>query len=186
MFAHCFYDFRKTGLDSCGIDWFNNTINAIKANRSWCIDHSSEYKSYGPNLWGVNAGSGPNDTYVVLGNTPKGTKDHQEYGVLHPYGAAMALPFVQDDAMNALKEMRKLKIDQKSVWQSEEDGGYGFWDGFDIDKHWISNQVIGIAQGPMLLMVENARTGLIWKLMMKNENIQLGLSRAGFRNFARK
>lgn len=181
MFAHCFYDFQKTGVDSLGVDWFENTCDAVKANRDWCRDHSSEYKSYGQNRWGITAGSGPNGSYVVSGHPPKGTSDNDGYGTLHPYGAAMALPFVSDDAMSALKEMRNLKIDNKPIWQSPKNGGFGFWDGFNIDKHWVSKDVIGIAQGPMLLMVENARTGLVWKLMIKNENVRDGLKRCGFK-----
>ncbi|MFA5292191.1 MAG: glucoamylase family protein [Phycisphaerae bacterium] len=182
MFAHCFYDFKQTGKDSLGVDWFENTRRAVIANRDWCRDHSSEYAGYGENLWGITAGSGPKDTYVVLGHEPRGAKDNQgQYGTLHPYGAGMSVPFAAADAMNALREMRNLKVDGKAVWQSPEDGGYGFWDGFNIDKHWVSDNVIGIAQGPMLLLIENARSGLIWKLMMKNNNVRQGLARAGFK-----
>ncbi|HBG26791.1 MAG: hypothetical protein A2Y10_05475 [Planctomycetes bacterium GWF2_41_51] len=182
MFAHCFYDFQKTGVDSLDVDWFENTRRAVLANRDWCRDNCSEYKSYGQNLWGITAGSGPDDKYVVLGHPPRGANDNQgQYGTLHPYGAGMSLPFAQSDAISALREMRKLKIEGKTVWQSVDDGGYGFWDGFDIDKHWVSDQVIGIAQGPMLLLIENARTGLVWKLMMKNHYVKQGLARAGFK-----
>jgi len=181
MFAHCFYDFKTIGKDSRGVDWFENTCRAVIANRDWCRDHSSEYSSYGENLWGITAGSDPND-YVVLGHEPRGAKDNQgQYGTLHPYGAGMSVPFVPVDAIAALREMRNLKVDGKTVWQDIENGGYGFWDGFNIDKHWVSNRVIGIAQGPMLLLIENARSGLIWKLMMKNSNVQQGIVRAGFK-----
>jgi hypothetical protein len=182
MFAHCFYDFQKTGVDSLGVDWFENTRNAVKANRDWCRDHSAEYQSYSKNRWGITAGCGPDDQYVVLGHPPRGASDNQgQCGTLHPYGAAMSLPFVPEDAMAALEEMRHLQVEGKAIWQSPQDGGYGFWDGFNMDEHWIADQVIGIAQGPMLLMIENARTGLIWKLMMKNDTIQQGLARAGFK-----
>ena len=182
MFAHCFYDFKKTGKDSLGIDWFENTRRAVIANRDWCRDHSSEYASYGKNLWGITAGSGPNNEYLVLGHPPRGAKDNQgQYGTLHPYGAGMSVPFVPDDAIAALREMRNLKIDGRPIWQSCEDSGYGFCDGFNIDKHWISDQVIGIDQGPMLLMIENSRSGLIWKLMMQNNNVRQGFARSGFK-----
>jgi hypothetical protein len=181
MFAHCFYDFKTMGKDSRGVDWFENTRRAVIANRDWCRDHSAEYASYGENLWGITAGSDP-DGYAVLGHEPRGAKDNQgKYGTLHPYGAGMSVPFLQDDSIAALRYMRTLKIDNKSVWQNIEDGGYGFWDGFNIDKRWVSNRVIGIAQGPMLLLVENARSGLVWKLMMKNEYVRQGIARAGFK-----
>lgn len=182
MFAHCFYDFRQTGPDLLGVDWYENTRNAVMANRDWCRDHSSDYKSYGTNRWGITAGSGPDNNYIVPGHPPRGANDNQgQYGTLHPYGAAMSLPFVPEDAMAALAEMRHLQVDGKAAWKSPEEGGYGFQDGFCLDEHWVSDQVIGIAQGPMLLMIENARTGLIWKLMMKNDIIRQGLTRAGFK-----
>ncbi len=181
MFAHCFYDFKTMGKDSLGVDWFENTRRAVVTNRDWCRDHSAQYKSYGENLWGITAGSAPDD-YVVLGHEPRGAKDNQgKYGTLHPYGAGMSVPFLPDDSIAALRYMRNLKVDNKSVWQNVEDCGYGFWDGFNIDKRWISNRVIGIAQGPMLLMIENARTGLVWRLMMHNKDVVAGIKRAGFK-----
>jgi hypothetical protein len=182
MFAHCFYDFKKTGKDSLGIDWFENTRRAVIANRDWCRDNSDKFAGYGQNLWGITAGSAPDGQYVVLGHPPRGASDNQgEYGTLHPYGAGMSVPFVPNDAIAALHYMRNLKIGNKPVWQGVNEGGYGFWDGFNIDRKWVSDHIIGIAQGPMLLMIENARTGLIWNLMMKNPNITAGLKRAGFK-----
>jgi len=182
MFAHCFYDFKKTGKDSLGIDWFENTRRAVIANRDWCRDNNGKFATYGQNLWGITAGSAPDGQYVVLGHPPRGASDNQgEYGTLHPYGAGMSVPFVPNDAIAALRYMRNLKIDNKPVWQGVNEGGYGFWDGFNVDRKWVSDHIIGIAQGPMLLMIENSRTGLIWNLMMKNQDITAGLKRAGFK-----
>jgi len=116
MFAHCFYDFKKTGKDSLGIDWFENTRRAVIANRDWCRDNSGKFATYGQNLWGITAGSAPDDRYVVLGNPPRGASDNQgEYGTLHAYGAGMSIPFVPNDAIAALRYMRNLKIDNKPV-----------------------------------------------------------------------
>ncbi len=182
MFAHCFYDFRATGPDAQGVNWFENTVRAVKANRDWCRDNAEKYKTYGLNRWGVNAGSAPDDKYVVLGHPPRGTdRDHQgEHGTLHPYGAGMAVPFVPGDSIAALREMKGLIIKGQPVWQEVEDGGYGFWDGFNLERQWVSNHVIGIAQGPMLLLIENGRSELIWNLMLRNKFVRMGLKRAGF------
>ena len=184
MFAHCFYDFKAMGPDSRGVDWFENTRRAVLANRDWCRDHAGEYASYGKNLWGITAGSGPNKQYVVPGHRPCGEKkDHPEGGTLHPYGAGMSVPFTPSDAVKALRYMRTLKVgDEKPIWLSPENGGYGFWDGFNQDKNWVSDHVIGIAHGPMLLLIENARSGLVWELMMKNRHVRAGIKRAGFKN----
>ncbi len=184
MFAHCFYDFKAMGPDCQGIDWFENTRRAVLANRDWCRDHADEYASYGENLWGITAGSGPNDRYVVPGHQPCGEKtDRPESGTLHPYGAGMSVPFAPADAIASLRYMRTLKIKgEKPVWRSVEDGGYGYWDGFNVDENWVSDHVIGIAQGPMLLLIENARSGLVWELMMKNKWVRSGIHRAGFKS----
>ena len=180
-FAHCFYDFRQTGVDGQGADWFENTQRAAAANRDWCRDNADHFKSYALNRWGITACSGPGHTYVVPGHQPRGTQaDEPAGGTLAPYGAAMALPFLGDDAMAALRHIRYLQIDGRPIWQDPEQGGYGFPDAFNIDENWISDQVIGIAHGPMVLMIENARTGLVWKLFMSNEHIRAGIKWAGF------
>lgn len=180
-FAHCFYDFRRMGPDSQGVDWFENTRRAVIANRDWCRDHADEYASYGTHRWGITAGSGPGDRYIIPGHQPRGKKRSQpEGGTLHPYGAAMALPFLPDEAMKALRTMRHVNVEGEPLWTSPDQGGYGFWDGFNIDQNWVSSHVIGVAQGPMLLLIENARTGLIWNLVMKHHNIREGIARAGF------
>lgn len=188
VFAHCFYDFSGSGTGSgpLGVDWLENTRCAVRANRDWCRDNSGKYPTYGRHRWGITAGSGPGDEYVVPGHPPRGGRDQGRPGTLHPYGAGMSVPFEPVDAMKALREMRELKVNGKPIWQSIDEGGYGFWDGFKIEEGWVSNQVIGIAQGPMLLCIENARSGLVWTLMMQNEDVGKGLARAGFSRFKDK
>ena len=89
----------------------------------------------------------------------------------------------RQDAIAALRYMRTLKIkDDKPVWLSVKDGGYGYWDGFNVDESWVSDHVIGIAQGPMLLLIENARSQLVWELMMKNKWVRAGIHEAGFKS----
>ncbi len=181
MFAHCFYDFRTAGRDPLGVDWHENTRRAVLANRQYCRDHADAYPTYGQNRWGITAGSAPRDQYVVPGHPPRGAQSDQGvHGTLHPYGAGMAVPFAPAEALAALREMRHLTVCGKPVWTSVEDGGYGFSDGFNLPECWVSDHVIGIAQGPMLLLIENARTGLVWKNMMNNPYIRQGLRRAGF------
>ncbi|UCE47064.1 MAG: hypothetical protein JSW47_15825 [Phycisphaerales bacterium] len=63
-----------------------------------------------------------------------------------------------------------------------EQGGYGLPDSFNIDENWISDRPLGIAHGPMLVMIENPRTGLIWKSFMSNRQIQAGIHKAGYRH----
>jgi hypothetical protein len=181
-FAHCFYDFRLMGKDAQGVDWFENTRRAAEANRDWCRDNAAHFKSYGPDRWGITACGGPGNKYVVPGHQPRGARgDAPAAGTLAPYGAAMALPFLKEDALAALRHMRSLELDGRPIWRDPEQGGYGLADAFNIDESWISDRTFGIAHGPMLIMIENARTGLIWKSFMSNGHIQAGIRRAGFR-----
>lgn len=181
-FAHCFYDFRVMGEDSQGVDWFENTRRAAAANRDWCRENAAHFRSYGRDRWGITACSGPGDTYVVPGHQPRGAKgDNPEGGTLAPYGAAMALPFLQDDALAALRHIRNLQIDGRPIWRDPEQAGYGLPDAFNIDESWVSDRTFGIAHGPMLVMIENARTGLVWKAFMSNSHVQAGVKRAGFK-----
>jgi len=180
-FAHCFYDFRNMGRDAQGADWFENSRRAAAANRDWCRDNATRFRTYGHDRWGITACSGPGNKYIVPGHQPRGAKGNSPAGgTLAPYGAAMALPFLREDAMAALRHMRHLKIDGRPIWCDPEQGGYGLPDAFNIDESWISARTFGIAHGPMILIIENARTGLIWKYFMSNKHIQAGIKRAGF------
>ncbi|MHC4166580.1 MAG: glucoamylase family protein [Planctomycetota bacterium] len=180
-FAHCFYDFRRMGKDAQGVDWFENTRRAAAANRDWCRDSAVRFNSYGRDRWGITACGGPGNRYVVPGHQPRGSRgDSPAGGTLAPYGAAMALPFLKDDALAALRHMRSLEIGGRPIWRDPEQGGYGLPDAFNVDENWISDRTFGIAHGPMLAMIENARTGMIWNLFMSNHDIQAGISRAGF------
>lgn len=181
-FAQCFVDFRRTGKDPLGADWFRNTVEAVKANRDWCRDHAPKFTTYGQDRWGVTAGSGPGDSYIVPGCQPCGnaSDDLLEGGTLHPYGAAMALPFLPGEAMAALRQMRHFTVGGRPIWKDPAQGGYGFTDGFNVDRNWISEQVFAVAQGPMLLLVENARSGLVWDCFMAHPCLIAGLKRAGF------
>jgi hypothetical protein len=179
--AHCYYDFHSMGKDAQGVDWFENTRRAAAANRDWCRDNTDRFKSYGHDRWGITACSGPGNKYIVPGHQPRGEHgDNPAGGTLAPYGVAMSLSFLKQDALAALRHMRYLQIDDQPIWRDPNQGGYGLPDAFNIDENWISEDTIGIAHGPMLLMIENARTGLVWKLFMSNEHIRVGIQRAGF------
>ena len=181
-FAQCFYDFSRLGPDPSGDNWFYNTALAVRSNRDWCRANAGKYKTYGKNRWGITACSSPQG-YAVPGHQPRGAKsDSPHGGVLAPYGAAMAMPYATQDSLAALRHMRGLVIGRQTVWKPVKKGGYGFADAFNEDENWVSDVVLAIAQGPMLVMIENARSGLVWNSFMKNQAIQSGLQRAGYKS----
>lgn len=164
------------------IDPRNAEIRALRALRTLARSSAHHHGIFCHYIWAITACGGPGNRYVVPGHQPRGAKgDKPEGGTLAPYGAAMALPFLRDDAMAAMRHMRRLEISGRPIWRDREQGGYGLPDSFNIDEDYISDRTFGIAHGPMLLMIEDARTGLIWKLFMSNKHIRAGIQRAGFR-----
>src|SRR5690606_11477865 len=116
--------------------------------------------------------------YAVPGHQPRGASGSNPVGgVIAPYGAGMAVLWEPNDAISALRHMKGLSINGKPVWTPS---GHGFVDAFNVDENWTSPNLFGIANGPMLLCIENARTGMIWNLFHSNQHIADGMLRAGF------
>jgi hypothetical protein len=190
-FAHCWLDFRTLGPDqpealglpaSLGVNWWENSVKAIQANRAFCIAMSKKFQTFGENAWGLTASSGPGKRYVVAGAPPCGDMANPAEGTLAIYGAGMSVPFLPAEALAALRNYYTMRDDQgrKLLWRDEFDGGYGFIDSYNVDKKFYSEEVQGINQGPMLLMIENHRSGLLWKQTLKNKMVRDALARVGF------
>jgi hypothetical protein len=190
QFAHCWIDFsklgkdqpKKLGLNCSAVDWHENTIEAMKTARLYCIDKAQQFKTFSQDSWGLTACASKNG-YLVVGAMPKGDMhDDPGDGTMAPYGAGCALPFVPKESIAALRYYYNLKDanGQRLVWKDEYEGGFGFWDSFNLDNDYVANLVIGIDQGPLILSIENYRSGLIWKTFMQNKSIQQGLKRIGF------
>lgn len=180
-FANLFFDFSRLGDDPNGINWWDNTRAAVLSNRDWCRANANRFATYGRDRWGITAAGGPAYTYVVPGHQPRGAaEDDPAGGILAPYGAGMSVPWEPRDSIAALRHMRELVVGGEPLWKSVEDGGYGFWDSFSIDKEWVGKDVFAIAQGPMMLGIENYRTGLVWDLVMSNAHLREGFARSGF------
>ncbi|MCK9554517.1 malectin domain-containing carbohydrate-binding protein [bacterium] len=190
QFAHCWIDFAllgkdnpaKFGLQNSAIDWHKNTVEATKAARLYCIDKKDKFKSFGENSWGLSACASKSG-YLVVGAMPKGDGwDDPGDGTMPPYGAGSSLPFLPGEVMEALRYYYGLKSGdgERLAWKDEYEGGYGFWDSFNLDNGYVAQEVIGIDQGPLILAIENYRSRLIWESFMKNKYIREGLNRIQF------
>ena len=194
QFAHLFVDFQSLGHDlpekhgvmSENIDWFRNSKLAIEDQIRFCESQADKYKSFGPNSWGLSACIGP-DNYLVAGAQPRGEGgDTIGDGTIAPYAAACSIIFVPERSKAALRHFMNLKFegkDQKTltIWKDHFDGGYGLADAFNIDRQFVADDYLAIDQGPMLIMIENYRTGLIQKLFMSHPAIQEGVKKIGFK-----
>ncbi len=172
QYSHVFIDFRgikDSYMAARGSDYFENSRRATLAQRAYCIANPKKFTDYGENLWGITA-SDIQGGYKARGAPP----DWSDDGTLNPTAPGGSFPFTPTESLAALREMYNRY--RPNLW-----GAYGLKDAFNPSKNWFASDFIGIDQGPIVLMIENHRTGLIWKHMMKSEVIQRGLRRAGFK-----
>ncbi len=171
QFSHCWIDFRgQTDLwmSTRGSDYFENSRRATLAQQAYCTANPLRHGGYGPLLWGITACDGPRG-YSARGATPPEADD----GTLAPTAVAASLPFAPEICLPTLREMYCHWGDR--LWTR-----YGFRDGFNPGQAWVAEDVLGIDQGAILLMVENYRTQSVWRRMMRHPVIVRGLARAGF------
>jgi hypothetical protein len=185
QFSQCFIDFRGIADDymkAKGIDYFENSRRATYVQRQYAIDNPHGWVGYDSLTWGITASDGPTDTYnfggkEFLGYAGRGTSgpdyNYFDDGTLAPYGPVSSLPFAPEIVLPAIRSMNKLP--GESLW-----GKYGYFDSYNLTAGWVDDDYIGIDQGPMLIMIENFRTGLVWNYVMKDTVITAGLERLGF------
>ena len=141
---------------------FRNTL----INRAYCIDNPKGYKGYGEQCWGLTASDGD-----------KGYSAHcpgNDRGVITPTAALSSIPYAPEYSLQAMRYFYEELGDK--LW-----GEYGFKDAFNLTADWFAPSYLAIDQGPIIVMIENYRTGLIWKLFMSHPDVQKGLKKLGFK-----
>jgi hypothetical protein len=185
QFSQAFIDFRgladKYMLEK-GINYFENSRRATYVQRQYAIDNPQGWIGYDSLCWGITASDGPTEKYnfddkKFIGYAGRGTSgpdyNYFDDGTIAPYGPLSSLPFAPEIVIPTARNMVEKYGDK--LW-----GKYGFYDSFNLTAGWFDDDFIGIDQGPMLMMIENFRTGLVWECVMKDEIIRKGLSRLGF------
>ncbi len=165
-----FSQYSFLGLDPRGLkdeyaDYWEQNQNHTLINHDYCIDNPKKFKGYGENCWGLTA----SDTYNGY-NAFSPTNDE---GTITPTAALSAFPYTPELSMKALRHFYYDLGDK--IW-----GEYGFVDAFNETQNWYAKSYLAIDQGPIVAMIENHRTGLIWKLFMSCPEIQGGLKKLGF------
>ncbi|HRJ81182.1 MAG TPA: glucoamylase family protein [Cyclobacteriaceae bacterium] len=169
FFAH--YSFL--GLDPRGLsdaycsDYFLQNKNHTLINRAYCIRNPKNFVGYSDENWGLTA-SDNHTGYSAHSPT-------NDLGVITPTAALSSFPFTPDESMKALKFFYYTLGDR--LW-----GAYGFYDAFNITAGWTANSFLAIDQGPIIVMIENHRTGLLWDLFMSAPEVQNGMTTLGFTN----
>lgn len=179
FFAHCWIDYRHLGpddpaafgVDEAAVDWFENSRRATLTHRARCVEASRNYPTLGANRWGL-APCTFRDKYLVHEVRPNVSEQDVWYdGVVPPYGAGSAIMFAPQESLAALREYITLKDEQGQplAWRDPAQGGYGLVDSFSLDPPYGHVEYLGIDQGPLLLAIENVRSGLIWRLFMEHD-----------------
>ena len=166
FFAHySFLGLNPNGLkDSYSDYWVQNRNHAL-INYSYCVENPQGYSGYSEYCWGLTASDG-NNGYSA--HSPTNDK-----GVITPTAALSSMPYTPEESMAAL-HFFYYKLGDK-LWKQ-----YGFIDAFNLTEEWYASDFLAIDQGPVIVMIENYRTGLLWDLFMDIPEIQVGLTKLGF------
>ena len=168
QYPHCWLDFRNKNDGYA--DYFQNSVEASLAQQAFAEDHQKEFKAYNRAAWGFTAAEGP-DGYKAYGGPP-GWPTHD--GTVVTTGCVSSMPFVPQESIECAQYMHQhLK---GKIW-----GRYGFSDCYNVTRNYYSSKAFAINQGPMVIMVENYRTGLVWNVMNQLPYVKRAFERAGFR-----
>ncbi len=169
FFSHYSYiGFDPRYLRDDFTNYFIRNRNHTLINRAYCIDNPKNYAGYSENCWGLTASDDPLVGY--LAHEPTASNDN---GTIAPTAALSSMPYTPEESMAALKHFyRNLGA---RLW-----GPMGFYDAFNESQNWFANSYLAIDQGPIICMIENYRTQLLWHHFMANAEIQAGLTKIGF------
>ncbi|MBZ9728365.1 hypothetical protein LB467_01575 [Salegentibacter sp. JZCK2] len=162
-----FTHYSFLGLDPMEMEdkytnYFDTNKSIVSINYRYSLENPGNYEGYGKNSWGLTASDGP------WGYKAREAKPEMDDGTIAPTGAIASFPYTPEKSMDALKHFYREY--GSFLW-----GEYGFRDAFNLSEDWTANIFMGLNQAPMVVMIENHRSGLIWDLFMKNENVQEAL-----------
>lgn len=148
-------------------NYFEHNKNQTLVNRAYCIANPKSYAGYGPATWGLTASDNP---WGYAAHEPTSWGDN---GTIAPTAALSSMPYTPVESIAALKNMYRTY--GANLW-----GVYGFKDAFNIQQNWFASSYLAIDQGPILAMIENYRSGLLWNKFMANPEIAPMLTAIGF------
>lgn len=166
FWAHYSYlGLNPKGLKDKYADYWQENRNHTLVNYDYAIANPKGYKGYGKNSWGMTA------SYSVKGYAAH--MPNEDFGVITPTAALSSYPYTPKESMQVIRNLYENMKDK--VW-----GEFGFYDAYSETANWYPKRYLGIDQGPIVVMIENGRTGLLWNLFMSAPEIQQGLTKLGF------
>jgi hypothetical protein len=158
------------GLDPRGLkdryaDYWQHNVSHTLINYEYCVHNPKKYKGYGPDSWGLTA------SYSLKWYSAHSPSNDR--GVISPTAAVSSIPYAPEQSLRAIRHWFGVMGDK--LW-----GRYGFYDAFNEDRRWFPRRYLAIDQGPMLVMIENYRSFLLWNLFMGVMEVRNGLRSLGF------
>ena len=165
FWAHYSYlGLNPKGLSDKYANYWTLTQNQAKIHYKYAQKNPKNYKGYGDSLWGLTS------SYSIKGYA--GHRPDMDLGVISPTAAFSSFPYTPKESMQMLRYMYEK--------QDSLIGKYGPYDAFSLQDHWYLPRYLAIDQGPIPVMIENYRSGLLWKLFMRNQDVKRGLDKLGF------
>ena len=190
-FPHVWIDFRGLQdeyMRARGIDYFENSRRATYIHQQHAIENPSGFDGYGERAWGITASEGPvqgTKPVAVAGRTyysylARGVPSPDD-GTLSPWTTITSLPFAPEIALTAIEHFYETYPQLAGPYGLKCSLNPTFREYPEANTGWFSEHYYGINEGPVVLMIENYRSGLIWRLLSSSSYVQQGLKQAGFR-----
>ncbi len=154
------------GLKDQYADYWKLNTNHAKIHHRHCTENPNGYQGYAANCWGLTS------SYSIQFYSAH--RPDSDLGVISPTAALASMPYTPEESLAFLRFMY---TEQDSLI-----GKYGPYDAFSFEHNWYLPRYLAIDQGPIPVMIENYRSGLLWKLFMANEEVQKGLKKLGFQS----
>lgn len=202
QYSHVWIDFRgiqDAFMREKGIDYFENSRRAAYAHREYAIENPMRWRGYDGEIWGLTACDGPADTVQIFNNEERGFFTYSargtaaphvlDDGTIAPTAAVASIAFAPEIVIPTIRAFRARfgeHLYQKYGFLDAVNPSFTFADvplrhGRVVENvGWVADDYLGIDQGTIVAMIENYRSGLIWKLMQRSPYIRRGLERAGF------
>jgi hypothetical protein len=192
QFCHLWIDFRGIRDDfnrKTGFDYFENSNRATRVHRQYGIENPQGFEHYGKYNWGLTASDGPGNRILKInGRTRKfydyiarGAPYGPDDGTISPWAVVASLPFAPEIVIDTIRHaIEKLHLRHQRLYGFDASFNNTFPGKNGDPNGWVSPWKFGLNQAPVIMMIENYQSGLIWKIMRQNPHIVLGLQRAGF------
>ncbi|MGH9727543.1 MAG: glucoamylase family protein [Candidatus Acidiferrales bacterium] len=191
--SHLWINFRGIQdkyMQQKGIDYFENSRRATVVQQQYAMQNPQQFAHYAEHCWGITASDGPGPTTCrvkgvdrkFFGYLARGAPFGPDDGTIAPWGVVASLPFAPEIVVPTIRHFHKLRLHEKNPYGFKATFNPTYPHKGNRPYGWVSPWHYGLNQGPIVVMIENYRTGFLWRLMQRCPHIVRGLRRAGFRN----